>query len=95
MSWIAVRNFEIEKTERGFVVLRYESQTQEFVSLGEREDLRDALLLMLDEVKAQIELDEFVEISPWTCISKEEQAIFIEKRRKARAKLTLSVRDCK
>lgn len=89
MNLISIRNFYIEQTERGYAVLRYESATQEFECLDERADLKEAILLMLDEVRRQVDLDEFVEISP--NVSQAQAAFFAEKRLKA--KLTLSVRN--
>lgn len=93
MSWIAIRNFEIEKTDRGFTVFRYETTTQEFEWFGERDDLEEAVNLMIDGWKAEIseELEKFVFISPTVC--KCEGDCFAEQRRKARAKLTFSLRE--
>lgn len=89
MAFISIQNFVIEPTERGYAVLRYESTAQEFEHLDERADLKEAILLMLDEVRRQVDLDEFVEISP--SVSQSQARFFTEKRLKA--KLTLSVRS--
>lgn len=92
MILLSIRNFMIEQTEEGgYAVLRYDSEAQEFDYFGERADLREAILLMLDGVRTMVELDEFVEISP--NVSQAKAAFLAEKRFKA--KLTLSVRPAK
>lgn len=94
MSWIAIRNFEIEKTERGFVVLRYESQTQEFESLGERADLKDAVLLMLDAVIKEVENDN-LGIVDFPCprlFEDKRLAAQNQNKRRMQAKLTMTIR---
>lgn len=92
MSWIAIRNFEIEKTERGFVVLRYEKSTESFEVLSEWEQLDVAICAMLDELKGDIyeSLSKVTELSP--SVYQEQKAFFNAKRYRAKATFALSVR---
>lgn len=91
MSWIAIRNFEIEQTERGFVVLRYDSQ-DEFESFGERADLKDAVLLMLDAVRKEVENDN-LGIVDFPCPRLfEEKRLAAQNKRRMQAKLTVTIR---
>lgn len=92
MSWIAIRNFEIEKTERGFVVLRYEKSTESFDVLSEWEQLDVAICAMLDELKSDI-YEQFTELSP--SVYQEQKAFFDAKRYRAKATFALSVRKAK
>lgn len=91
MNLIRIRQFYIEPSERGFSVYRFETESC-VEQLGECADLKEAILLMLDEARLDVENGNWGITDFPVSRQLEDYRLRAQQKATLRAKFTLSVR---